>query len=37
MLKTFYHYYDQEGGRTIKVHDKSDKRGAFGVGRYINS
>ena len=37
MMDTFYHYYGQEGNRTIKIHDKVDKKSSFGVGRYINS
>lgn len=38
MLTTFYQYYTgDEASRTIKVHEMNDKKGAFGVGRYINS
>lgn len=38
MLNTFYHYYGAEdNGKTIKVLDLPDKKGTFGVSRYINS
>tara|TARA_B110000285_G_C14935539_1_gene519384 strand:- start:174 stop:410 length:237 start_codon:yes stop_codon:yes gene_type:complete len=32
-----YHYYDEADGERIKVHDRKDKKGNSGVGRYVNS